>query len=261
MYSRGASSSDDSDRERGAARDPLDVGRVKAPLPHDESLLEACNISRRLESDLSWLLHEVSCRLLPGDRVAVTGPSGGGKTVLLRGLVWLDPLSTGHLLWKGAPLLGRDTPNFRRQVIYLHQKPMLLDGTVEHNLRQPYSLQMHHGTTFDRQRTITRLEQMGRQADFLDLPTRTLSGGELQIVAVLRAVQLEPVVLLLDEPTAALDDHGTRAVEQTVLSWQAENPTQRAFIWVTHDAQQARRVATRFWDVDRGYLKERPSEP
>ena len=188
-------------------------------------------------------------------------PRGGGKTVLLRALVWLDPLDTGHLLWQGAPLLGRDTPSFRRQVIYLHQKPVLLDGTVEHNLRQPYSLQMHRGTTFDRQRTITRLEQMGRQADFLELSTRTLSGGEAQIVAVLRAVQLEPVVLLLDEPTAALDEHGTRAVEQTILGWQAENPAQRAFVWVSHDVQQARRVATRFWHVDQGHLQERYSEP
>ena len=231
------------------------------PLSHDESLLDACNISRRLENGPSWLLHAVSCRLWPGDRVAVTGPSGGGKTVLLRALVWLDPFDTGHLLWKGAPLLGRDAPSFRRQVIYLHQQPVLLDGTVEHNLRQPYSLQMHSDTQYDRQRTITRLEQMGRQADFLDLPTRTLSGGESQIVAVLRAVQLEPVVLLLDEPTAALDEHGTRAVEQTVLGWQAENPAQRAFVWVSHDAQQARRVAIRFWHIDQGHLKERSSEP
>lgn len=226
---------------------------------HHEPLLEARRIKRRSRNDDTWLLRETSLCLQPADRVVLTGPSGGGKTVLLRALASLDPLESGQLLWRGAPLLGSGVPEFRCQVIYLHQKPVLLEGSVEHNLRLPYSLQMHREAAYDHSLMVKQLSQMARGADFLDLPVRTLSGGESQLVAVLRAVQLKPVVLLLDEPTAALDENGTRAIEQLILDWYEKIPGQRAFIWVSHDRQQAKRVATRFWHVDQGEITERSS--
>jgi putative ABC transport system ATP-binding protein len=137
-----------------------------------------------------------------------------------------------------------DVPDFRRQAIYLHQRPALFEGTVEDNLRQPFGLRVHRGRRFDREWITGRLRAVGRNADFLERFTRDLSGGEAQIVALLRAVQLTPLILLLDEPTAALDPETAQAAEQLVAAWRAEDAA-RATVWVSHNADQARRVADR----------------
>lgn len=184
------------------------------------------------------------------------GPSGSGKTLLLRALAWLDPLQSGELFWIGAALRGNNVPSFRRQVIYVHQTPVLQEGTVEDNLRRPYSLQIHSGDSFNLQRTIQWLERTGRKSDFLDLQARHLSGGESQLVALLRALQLRPRVLLLDEPTAAVDGEGALAVEAIVREWHTEDSDERAYVWVSHDSKQAQRVANRFWRVDQGRLQQ-----
>jgi putative ABC transport system ATP-binding protein len=98
------------------------------------------------------------------------------------------------------------------------------------------------------------LSQLGRDEAFLGKPVGELSGGESQLVALLRAIQLDPKVLLLDEPTAALDSGATAAVEKLVGNWLAESPRTRATVWVTHAADQARRVAERTIRIDRGKI-------
>ena len=76
----------------------------------------------------------------------------------------------------------------------------------------------------------------------------------MQIVALLRAVQLDPLVLLLDEPTAAIDPAAAAAVEQLVGRWWCDSPQERAMIWITHDAVQAERIAMRTLHMEGGRL-------
>jgi putative ABC transport system ATP-binding protein len=207
-------------------------------------LLDAQGLGRRNPNGGEWLLRDISLTIHPGDRVAIVGPSAAGKTLLLRALALLDRLDAGDVLWLGQPVPAADVPGFRRQVIYLHQRPALFGGTVEENLRQPFGLGVHAGRHFDRGWIIGRLRSVGRNADFLDQFTGDLSGGEAQIVALLRALQLTPCTLLLDEPTAALDPETAQAAEELVAAWQAEDGA-RATLWVSHNADQARRVAQR----------------
>ena len=207
-------------------------------------LLDARGLGRRHPNGDDWLLREVSLTIRPGERLAIAGPSAAGKTLLLRALALLDHLDAGQLVWRGKPIAPADVPEFRRQVIYLHQRPALFEGTVVENLRQPFSLRVHRGRRFDRDWIISRLCSVGRNADFLEGFTRDLSGGEAQIVALLRALQLTPRVLLLDEPTAALDSETAQAAEQLVADWLAEDAA-RATVWVSHNLEQARRVADR----------------
>jgi putative ABC transport system ATP-binding protein len=87
------------------------------------------------------------------------------------------------------------------------------------------------------------LERLGRPPSFLDLEASHLSGGEAQLMALLRALQLDPDVLLLDEPTASLDAATTERVEQLLRRWLAEAP--RACLLVSHDGAQLRRLAGR----------------
>jgi len=215
-------------------------------------LLEACRIGRRHPDGQGWLVDDVSLRVRDGRRLAVVGASGAGKTVLLRALSLLDPLDEGEIRWRGEPVRRDQTPAFRRQAIYVHQRPALAEATVEAALRQPFSLGAYRRKTFDREQVIRRLEELGRDGSFLDKKVGDLSGGESQIAMLVRVLQLDPVVLLLDEPTAALDRRTARAAEAMLDRWLLESAGARAVVWVTHDPAQARRVADRVLSIEAG---------
>jgi putative ABC transport system ATP-binding protein len=212
---------------------------METPTP----LLKACGLGRRTGKGENWLLREVCIAIAQGDRLALTGPSGAGKTLLLRTLALLDPLDEGVIQWKGQSVSGSGVPLFRREVIYLHQRPSLFDASVEANLRYPFSLKVNRNRSFDEDRIVHLLERVGRAPSFLEKSSRDLSGGEAQIVALLRAVQLDPSILLLDEPTASLDEHTALAIEDLIRQWLADVPANRASLWVTHDLDQANRIA------------------
>jgi putative ABC transport system ATP-binding protein len=191
------------------------------------------------------LLDDVRLEVFPGERLAITGPSGSGKTVLLRAISLLDPVDGGTIHWRGRPVIGDEVPAYRGQVIYLHQRPALLEGPVEENLKEPFRFAIHRARRFDREHVGALLRELGRDESFLEKPSRDLSGGEAQVVALLRAIQLRPTVLLLDEATASLDPATVAAAEDLLARWLAEAPSDRALVWVSHDAGQTRRVADR----------------
>ena len=217
-------------------------------------LLEARHLGRRHADGSRWLLDDVSLEVRAGERLGVVGPSGAGKTLLLRALALLDPLDRGEVHWRGQPVHRDRVPAFRAQAIYLHQRPALTGETVEAALCHPLSLKMHRLQRFRRDRAVGRLADLGRDASFLDKRVRDLSGGESQIVSLLRALQLEPAVLLLDEPTAAMDPDATRAVETLVDRWIGDAEEARAFLWVSHDEAQIGRVAGRIVNIFEGRL-------
>ena len=225
-------------------------------MPCNTALLEARNITRRHADGHGRLLDDVSLEVHAAQRLAVTGASGSGKTLLLRALTMLDPLDGGQVRFKGD-LVHRDgIPEFRRQAIYLHQRAALMEEQVEAALRRPLKLFAHRRRRFDKDRITEWLGQLGRDESFLAKQVGDLSGGEIQIAALLRAVQLDPAVLLLDEPTAALDRQTTAAVEKLLSDWVAESPHSRAMVWVTHDARQARRVADKTLCMEEGRIED-----
>jgi putative ABC transport system ATP-binding protein len=213
-------------------------------IPAKTALISACGLGRKTPGD-RWLIRGVCLDVHPGDRLAITGPTGAGKTVLLRAIALLDPLDEGLIRHQGVPIDEESIPGYRKKVIYLHQRPALFRGSVADNLQRPFALQIHRGKHFDRQRILGRLEILGRDASFLDKASRDLSGGEAQIVALLRAIQLDPAVLLLDEPSASLDQGTGQAIEGLISRWLEEDAEARAFVWISHDPQRVTRVATR----------------
>ncbi|WP_431819375.1 ABC transporter ATP-binding protein [Burkholderia sp. F1] len=207
-------------------------------------LIDARGVTRRDAKSGKTLLAPTDFSLPAGMRVAVTGPSGSGKSVLLRALALLDPLDGGRVLWRGKPIRRSAIPRYRRSVAYLRQRPAQTDGTVESQLRYPYSLAVYRDVAFDRARAEQLAARAGRGADFLDKRASELSGGEAQIAALLRVLQLDPDVLLLDEPTSALDPDSTRAIEALVGAWFDAAPDARAYMWISHDPAQAARIGT-----------------
>ncbi|MGB7346282.1 MAG: ATP-binding cassette domain-containing protein [Pirellulaceae bacterium] len=215
-------------------------------------LIEICELSRLVPEADRPLLDQLNLTIAAGDRLGIAGASGSGKTTLMRAIAALDPVEGGTLKFQGN-LVG-DLPAFRRQVIYLHQRPAMMAGTVRDNLQLPFSLASSQGS-FDELRVVKWLEPLGKSAALLEQAVDTLSGGEQQIVALLRAIQLDPVVLLLDEPTASLDRETVANFERLVDSWFGEKSV-RALVWISHDDQQRERMTNRVWEIAEGRIVE-----
>ena len=174
-------------------------------------------------------LRGVDLRIAPGERVALIGPNGSGKSSLLRLLHGLLKPSAGTLLRDGA---------MRQAMVF--QRPFALRASALSNVALGLWLR---GTPWrqarlDAMRALQRVELGARALR----NARTLSGGELQRLALARAWALEPHVLLLDEPTSALDPHAKREVERLMEEF-AEGGT--TLVFASHNLGQVKRLASR----------------
>lgn len=182
------------------------------------------------------VLDAVDLDVPPGAVTALLGPSGAGKTSLLRTLVRLEAPATGRVELDGRNVRELDPRALRRRVGLVAQRPVMLPGTVAANLAlglvDPPPLGL-----------ADALRATGLEPDaFLGRAATELSGGEAARVAVARALVRGPGALLLDEPTAGLDHRAAAAVEALVVRLAARGTT---VLVVTHDEAQARRLATR----------------
>jgi putative ABC transport system ATP-binding protein len=205
-------------------------------------LLAAWNVGRRVAD--RWLWRGLSFQVNGGECLGVVGPSGVGKTLLLRALSRLDPLAEGEITLDGQPSLHMPVPEYRARVLFVHQHPQLLEGTVADNFHAVFALRVHRDRVFDRDEAARMLERLGRSGEMLDQRVDGLSGGERQSVALARALLCGPEILLLDEPTASLDGGMAARVEGEVAAWRAGAPG-RACLWVSHDPAQIARVSDR----------------
>ena len=183
-------------------------------------------------------LSPVSLDLAPGECAAIMGPSGSGKSLLLRQVADLDP-GHGVALLDGRPRSGMRGHEWRRQVIYCQAEAGWWDDRVA-----------PHFT--DRARALAIMERLGLPADKLDALVHELSTGERQRLGLVRALAQEPRVLLLDEPTAALDQTATDRVEKELRRYLGSGA---AVLMVTHSPAQAERMARRSWRMEQGRME------
>jgi len=224
-------------------------------IPRTGPLLAVTDLGRRHPEGSTWLFRHIEFEIHTGDRLALVGATGSGKSLILRALALLDPVDQGEVSWCGRPIADRAVPDYRGRVMYLQQQSPILEGSVEDNLNLPFRLQLRHGGSLPKEQVDRLLESLGRDSSFLTNRTANLSGGERQLVAVMRALLAAPSLLLLDEPSAALDPQATLMLEALIDSWHAEAPTERAYVWVSHDAAQAQRVGQRFIHLANGMIE------
>ncbi|VEG13544.1 ABC transporter ATP-binding protein [Moraxella cuniculi] len=191
------------------------------------------------------------------DKVVLMGESGSGKSLLLSALA-------GQIAYQGWVKLHlphgieqADMPPYlwRDKVALLTQNPLMLDGTVLDNLQLPYRFAQHKDKTFDLHWQQMQLAKFHKEPDFLQRQSHSLSGGERQIVHFLRTLQLDPVVLLLDEPTAALDKSSAAVLIDCINHWTAEKD--RAVLWVSHQPDESDKLAASCWYMRAGPLDTR----
>jgi len=160
------------------------------------------------------ILHDVSFRVERGQALTLVGPSGSGKSSLLRCLNRLEEPSGGVVRFEGRDICSLDPRRLRREAAMVTQAPVLFDGTVRDNLLlRPAGI----GGDFSDARLGRTLAEVGLDARALERDAATLSGGEKQRVTIARALLGDPRVLLLDEPTSALDPPNAALVVETVL--------------------------------------------
>jgi len=174
-----------------------------------------------------------------GECIAIQGPSGAGKSVLLRMLADLDP-HDGDALLDGRPATSMPAPAWRSAVVYQAAEPAWWEATAR-----------AHFAAADQAFIDGMLAALGLPVELLDTATERLSTGERQRLALVRSLARRPRVLLLDEPTAALDPDGVARVEALLRDCLARG---MAILIVTHADEQARRLALRTFRIDQGRL-------
>ncbi|MCX7272640.1 MAG: ABC transporter ATP-binding protein [Burkholderiales bacterium] len=176
------------------------------------------------------VVQDLDLELAPGDIHCLVGRSGCGKTTLLKLAAGLLPPDAGSVTIRGAP------PHDRRAVGFVFQQPTLLDWlSVRDNVLLPVSLQ-HRPTDADRAVADALLAQLGLAPYGARFP-RQLSGGQQSRVALARALLLQPPLLLLDEPFAALDAITREDLQRDLLRLcRAQGITA---LFVTHDINEA----------------------
>jgi tungstate transport system ATP-binding protein len=194
----------------------------------------AVNRGRRRVLDVPAL------EVLRGELLAVVGPNGAGKSTLVQVAALLERPANGEVLFDGEPV-GRNVLSYRRRMAVVFQEPLLLDTGVENNVRAGLGL-----------RGVPRSEQRRRAGIWLERfgiaqlarrSARTLSGGEAQRTSLARALALEPEVLILDEPFAALDAPTRSALINDLDDILGESRI--TTIFVTHDRSEALRLGDR----------------
>jgi tungstate transport system ATP-binding protein len=186
-----------------------------------------------------------------GDTLCLVGPTGAGKTTLLRLLSGLEKPSSGHIFLQGEAVQSGHLPLATlRRMATVHQRPLLLAQTVRYNIEYGLKVRGVHRPHDRINAILTSLElnHLGNQ------DARTLSGGQVQLVALARALVIQPAVLLLDEPTAHLDPATVALVERVVQ--QHKQCREMTVIWATHNLFQARRMASRVGLLLNGQLVE-----
>ena len=201
------------------------------------------------------VLDGISTQVERGDVVCIIGPSGSGKSTFLRCLNRLETPDSGQILLDGVDLTDPRTDLDRQRMkmgMVFQQFNLFPHMTVLKNLTMAPMLLKKESQQTAEQRAMTLLDRVGLADRAGEYPAR-LSGGQKQRIAIVRALCMEPAVLLFDEPTSALDPEMVGEVLDVMKELAQSGMT---MVVVTHEMGFAREVASRVLFMDQGVIME-----
>ena len=204
------------------------------------------------------VLNDISEHIYPGEKIVIIGPSGSGKSTFLRSLNLMEEPSKGTITFDGVDITNpkTDIDAVRRQMGMVFQHFNLFPNmTIQRNITlAPVRTGLMTQAEADR-KALELLRRVGLE-DKADSYPNQLSGGQKQRIAIVRALAMNPKVLLFDEPTSALDPEMVGEVLQVMKELAAEGMT---MIVVTHEMGFAKEVGSRVMFMDEGLILEQGS--
>jgi len=200
----------------------------------------------------STILDVPALEVATGETLALIGPNGAGKSTLLLALAALERPTHGQVLLRGEPVHRDGMVGYRRRNAVVFQEPLLFDTTVHENVCS--GLKIRGIPAAERERRAARSLERFRIAHLAERSARTLSGGEAQRTSLARALALEPEILFLDEPFAALDPPSRESLIADLA--RTLHGTGTTTVLVTHDRGEAIRLADRLAIVEGGRVRQ-----
>ena len=219
-------------------------------------LLDIRHLHKRYGDTIA--LHDINFHLHKGEVAVILGPSGCGKSTLLRCINGLEPIQGGEIRMEGAGIFGRDLgwDSVRQRIGMVFQNYELFPhlSVIDNILLAPRKVQKRAREEVQAQadKLLARVGLLARKHAW----PRELSGGQKQRIAIVRALIMNPEILLLDEITAALDPEMVREVLDVVLELAHDG---MSMIIVTHEMGFAEKVADRILFMDHGHIVEENS--
>lgn len=222
------------------------LNTLVTPPPIPGSILRTEHLSRAVTDKV--LVEDVTFEVQTGEVLAIVGPSGSGKSSLLRLLNRLDEPTSGTVYLEATDYREIAPRELRRKLGMVNQRPYLFPGTVEQNLR--FGPQQR-GESLSQDSIEQLLARVGLKG-YASRNIANLSGGEAQRVSVARTLANSPLALLLDEPTSALDEASKLEVESLIE--RIVHDQELTCILVTHENAQAARLANRVLVLEAGRI-------
>ncbi|WHS05813.1 ATP-binding cassette domain-containing protein [Ligilactobacillus salivarius] len=199
--------------------------------------------------DTSEILKNINLDINENEFITITGPSGGGKSTLLKIIATLLTATTGEIFFDGKNQDEYAITEYRQQVSYCFQQPSLFGETVFDNLSFPYEIRQKE---FDEKSAIEALKSVNLPETYLHKDINSLSGGERQRVALLRNTMFLPKVLLLDEVTVGLDARSIEIVHEFIDKIWKQGVT---ILQITHHEREIKQANKIIW-VEEGMIKD-----
>ena len=224
----------------------------------DNAIIQAIDVQKHFAGGIIKALDGVSAQIQKGDVVVIIGPSGSGKSTFLRCMNLLEVPTGGHVLFKGEDITDkRVNINIHRQkmgMVFQHFNLFPHKTILQNMTLAPIQLLKQSKEEAERNAMVL-LNRVGL-ADRANAYPSQLSGGQKQRIAIVRALAMNPEVLLFDEPTSALDPEMVGEVLAVMKELAAEGMT---MVVVTHEMGFAREVSDRVIFMDEGKILEQGS--
>ena len=223
-------------------------------------MLKAENISKsfidRSSGKSFRLLQDISLEIAPGEAVALMGGSGSGKSTLARLLLRLLPCDAGKIYFRGteiSKLSGKELTGFRHAVQFISQRP---ESFLDPRKKLGYSLREAlevFSLPYAEEQALAMLDLVKLNAKLLERYPHQVSGGEIQRICLVRALLLEPELLILDEPTSMLDI----SVQAQILHLLKDIRTQKqiAYLFISHDRLISEWLCDRVVRIEQGLIR------